>query len=85
MTKKHFIELADQIRHENATRLGAGLPPMFDVAAINSLAHFCHTQNPHFKQGRWIAYINGACGPNGGAVKTNPRTGMENDPSDTLL
>jgi hypothetical protein len=86
MTKKHFIDLADQIRHENVRRLGAGLPPMFDGAAIESLADFCWQQNRRFNRSRWINYIEGACGPNGGTIKTNPRTGMEaTDPSDSLL
>jgi hypothetical protein len=86
MTKKHFIELANTIRDENAHRESAGLPLMFDKAAQIALADFCIQQNPQFRRGRWLDYIEGRCGPNGGTIKTNPRTGMEStDPSDSLL
>ena len=84
MTKKHFIELADTIRHCNARRSDAGLPPMFDTPAIEQLANFCRSQNYRFNATRWMDYINGECGPSGGAIKTNPRTGMETEPSDSL-
>lgn len=67
MTKKHFIALADTIRYQNERRASAGLPPAFDVPAIDYLAGFCQDQNPSFNKTRWINYINGKCGPNGGS------------------
>lgn len=85
MTKKHFNALADSIRAENAHREAAGLPLMFDNAAQIALADFCLQQNHQFNRGRWLDYIADKCGPDGGAVKTHPRTGMETDPSDSLL
>lgn len=69
MTKKHFIELADRIKAANERRESAFLPPMFDIPAIESLADFCQRQNHNFKRDRWIAYINGECGKNGGSIK----------------
>jgi hypothetical protein len=30
------------------------------------LADFCRTQNPRFDRERWLDYIAGKCGPNGG-------------------
>lgn len=69
MTKKHFIELADTIRQENSRRETATLPPMFDDAAIRTLADFCRTQNYNFNRERWLDYIAGKCGKNGGAIK----------------
>ena len=58
MTKKHFIELADALRHTNATQ---------DV--LDALASFCKRQNCNFKRERWFAYIRGECGPSGGKIK----------------
>ena len=69
MTKKHFIELADHIRSAIDYRARAGLPPKFDSAAIESLADYCYHQNRRFNRSRWIGYIEGANGPNGGSVK----------------
>jgi len=74
MTKKHFIELADTIRDGNEHRAAAGLPPMFDAAAIETLARFCQSQNYHFNRSRWLGYIAGTNGSNGGAVKPKPST-----------
>ena len=38
----------------------------FSEEAIQALAGFCASQNPAFKRKRWLAYIAGECGPNGG-------------------
>lgn len=80
--------MADMIRHENSKREAATLPLMFDDAAIFALANFLATQNPDFKGERWLDYINGKCGPNGGTL--NLREAMlthpdYKDPSDSLL
>ena len=56
MSKKHFIALADHIR----------LSGLFSEKQIESLADYCQSQNPRFNRERWIAYIRGECGPNGG-------------------
>jgi hypothetical protein len=69
MTKKHFIELADTIRYQNERRRKASLPLMFDIATIEALADFCQSQNPHFNRSRWLGYIAGTNGSNGGAIK----------------
>ncbi len=67
MTKKHFIELADAIRDHNKY---AGIAQhAFSPSQIDILADFCRAQNPRFNYSRWIAYVNGECGPNGGAIK----------------
>jgi len=39
---------------------------MFDDAALDRLARFCASQNPLFKRDRWLSYIAGEVGPNGG-------------------
>ncbi len=60
MTKKHFIALADALRrHWN------GMTPEAQEAII----YFCKRENPRFLQGRWLEYINGVAGPNGGRLK----------------
>lgn len=64
MSKKHFIELADHIRIHNN---GAEYPDMFGSEQIRALADFCQSQNPRFNRERWLGYIAGTCGPNGGA------------------
>ena len=63
MSKKHFIKLADAIREENMHGHA------FSEAQIECLAEFCRQQNYNFKRDRWIAYINGECGSNGGAIR----------------
>jgi hypothetical protein len=72
MPKKDFIALADKVR---------GLQPLNGQGTIlaqraedwtrlvYALADFCAEQNPAFNRARWIGYIKGECGPNGGAVK----------------
>jgi len=60
MTKKHFIELADCIRLS---------PVPFTERQIEILADFCQSQNAQFKRDRWLGYIAGENGQNGGKVK----------------
>jgi len=62
MSKKHFIQLADMIRRVNAERPDAS----FSAYQILALSQFCASQNPAFDRERWLAYIAGECGPNGG-------------------
>lgn len=64
MTKKHFIELADVIKHHNRFET-----VKFTEEHLNTLICFCRSQNYAFKPERWKSYIKGECGPNGGAVK----------------
>jgi len=67
MTKQHFIALADWIRDYNDTSFGHQFP--FTSDHINALADFLQAQNPLFNRARWLGYLNGTCGPNGGEVK----------------
>lgn len=62
MTKKHFIALADKIR---------GMYECGEITfkGIEDLAEFCQEQNSLFNRNRWISYIKGECGKNGGKVK----------------
>lgn len=60
MSKKDFIELADLIKAR---------PHCFSGLAIESLADFCQDQNPNFMRNRWMDYLHGKCGKNGGKIK----------------
>lgn len=66
MTKKQLIALADVIRAGYKT----SNPFMFfSRTQIDALADFCAASNPQFKRQRWLDYIDGVCGPNGGPIK----------------
>jgi hypothetical protein len=80
MSKKHFIALADclrlpgMIRASIAQALALALPDVdvsFAVESVMSaltrdLADFCGEQNSRFNRERFIDYVQGMCGPNGG-------------------
>jgi len=68
MTKKHFIALADAVKAHNASGGMKGDRP-FTPDHLNTLARFCNAQNPSFKFSRWIGYVRGENGPNGGKIK----------------
>ena len=61
MSKKDFVELADRIKRENATG-----PSFFTPYQLGILADFCQSSNPDFKRERWLGYIAGENGKNGG-------------------
>jgi hypothetical protein len=66
MSKKDFIALADVVRRMDAS---AGNKKI-DIGTVTGfLADFCQGQNCNFKRDRWMDYIAGKCGPNGGKVK----------------
>lgn len=62
MNKKKLIQLADYIRTWNNGHQG----DFFSEGQIDHLAHFCAQNNPRFDKERWLGYISGECGPNGG-------------------
>jgi hypothetical protein len=64
MNKKMLIALADAIREANRYTNSK-----FNSQQIDTLADFCKAQNPAFKRDRWLSYIAGECGSNGGAIK----------------
>jgi hypothetical protein len=72
MTKKHFIQLADMIKAANYNSDGNPYP--FNAETIACLGAWCAKQNRAFKWERWVAYIEGKCGPNGGKVKVSHGT-----------
>ena len=77
MTKKHFIALADVMRARLAyVEERYAQSPLYQSVALTeveedmqALADFCQSQNSQFNRERWLAYIAGTCGPNGGTVR----------------
>jgi hypothetical protein len=67
MTKRLMIALANHIRQHNAIRPAAGLGA-FNQVHIDMIADFIASQNPRFMRQRWLDYVAGKCGPNGGKV-----------------
>lgn len=63
MTKKQFIALADYLRGAKSGH------PIMNREVIGSLADFCASQNPQFNRERWLGYIYGWAGVNGGKTK----------------
>jgi hypothetical protein len=66
MSKKHFIALADAIREHNEIENQFG--GAFDEKHLDTLADFCQSVNGNFNRERWLSYISGECGPNGGKL-----------------
>jgi len=64
MSKKDFIALADAIRNVNEY---SDVQHHFNGTQLDVLADFCKSQNSNFMRDRWLDYIAGKCGPNGGA------------------
>lgn len=77
MTKQHFVALADMIREckpvsaqiNGQSDFGSGI----DAGAMrqwqymtDKLADLCEYQSPRFNRQRWLDYIAGTVGPNGG-------------------
>ena len=60
MSKKDFIRLADYLRHID----------MNDAKSaewLNAICDYCKASNPRFMRDRFIGYLTGKCGPNGGS------------------
>lgn len=74
MTKKHFIELADVVMATEPIKLNqkdarASAEHRQWERMRDALAQFCANQNPRFMRDRWLDYIAGTNGKNGGKVK----------------
>jgi len=62
MTKKNFIAMAIEVRY----MLRDG---QISDSGIERLARFCYAQNSAFNKDRWLGFIYGRCGSNGGEIK----------------
>lgn len=69
MSKKDFIALADAIaEHNRIHNVVNGYALQFQREHLRTLEEFCAAQNPRFMRQRWLDYIAGKCGRNGGRV-----------------
>ena len=74
MTKRQFIALADVMRKLKPTDPEHPDSPVFMgqyeqwVNTRDTLADFCAQQNDQFDRERWLGYIAGTNGKNGGKV-----------------
>lgn len=71
MSKKHFIALADKLRYLEGDYKRSGLSVAQAKVAfqitLDTICSFCRSENGRFNEDRFRGYINGECGPNGGA------------------
>lgn len=79
MSKKDFIALADALRDvEGNVVVRGGELMVVRADVIDAIANFCESQNPAFKRDRWLDYLAGKCGPNGGK-RSKPPFALDND------
>lgn len=72
MTKRDFIFLADVLKKHRAATLSTTADEVVEVLADALAAEY-----PLFKEDRWLDYIAGRCGKNGGVPKkTKTREGL---------
>ena len=85
MTKKNFIALADTLKALEPINLKqkdarASAEHRQWETTVQRLADFCAEQNPQFNRERWLGYIAGSSGNNGGVRKAKreyqPKTGQ---------
>jgi hypothetical protein len=74
MSKKDFIALADVLKNLEPIKLDqkdarASSEHRQWEKTVEELAEFCREQNPRFLRDRWMSYIAGECGKNGGSIK----------------
>jgi hypothetical protein len=72
MSKKHFIALAKALQTLEPLKLNqkdarATAEHRQWERTVIALADFCQAQNSQFMRERWLSYVAGECGPNGGA------------------
>ena len=61
-----FIALADAIREHNASVVNDATKHPFTYDQMLTLANTMAHEDPRFLRHRWMSYIAGQCGPNGG-------------------
>lgn len=69
MSKKDFIALADALRAEKPGKNWDANKMVQWELDVQAVAKVCKASNSAFKEERWLGYIKGDNGPNGGAIK----------------
>jgi hypothetical protein len=71
MTKQHFIALADALRETRPIQTDDSLLHQTEEwqwnQDVQAIASVCARANSRFNRERWLGYIRGECGPNGGS------------------
>jgi hypothetical protein len=68
MSKQDFIKLADALRAEKPAPNWSANKHVQWEQDIKAIADACASANPRFMRERWLLYVNGKCGKNGGPV-----------------
>jgi len=69
MIKKHFIALADALRHRKPDKNWDPDKIVQWELDVKAVADVCARFNEQFDRARWMDYIAGECGPCGGTIK----------------
>lgn len=67
MSKKHFIALADALKVIRPSADNIDRVVQWEKT-VTAIADVCESENHAFNRVRWVNYILGKCGPNGGRV-----------------
>lgn len=70
MSKKDFIALANALRAQKPAEHWDPNKRVQWELDVKAIADVCAASNRAFMRDRWMDYVNGLCGPNGGPVKT---------------
>lgn len=65
MTKQDYIKLADALR-DDVEWQRQNIPYCFKPDLLDALCIMLQRDNPNFRARRFVGYVNGECGPNGG-------------------
>jgi hypothetical protein len=69
MTKRDFIALADALREQKPAEHWDPNKLVQWELDIKAVADVLARSNPRFLRERWMDYVNGLCGPNGGKLR----------------
>jgi len=68
MTCKEMMSLGEYVK---------GARGSFSLHAMCTLCDFMKATNPRFDRDRWLAYVSGAAGPNGGKRQKAPDVSLD--------
>lgn len=68
MTKQDFIALADALKAQVPQVNWSVNKHVQWELDCNAVARVCKQQNNRFNKERWLGYLRGECGPNGGKI-----------------
>jgi hypothetical protein len=63
ITKKELIAIGGFMKEK------VGTPDQFTIQQVHDMATFLRTRNQRFDRAKWIGFVTGANGPNGGKIR----------------